>query len=570
MAITPAVATALGGTTTTTSFTITIPSTVNDGDLLTVWFTHRGTGNGTVTDNSGVGSWTRKGGQIFNTSFSLQCYYKRVTNQAAERGATITGASLTNSCAGVMIADRGVISQGDPFEVFTGEDNASANETHAAITVSDGALVGLAVGNSPDLAVASQAATSPATLTERAEVLSTGGTDSSISVASALKSGAGSTGSLTWAQTDAASGSLAFAIKAEPSTAIPDDGNEGWGVLSRALGIALAIATTAANVSLAQQSQAVANQPQDEIKEVILTGGGSQQQTPVLLPRTRDGVDVSYVYGTEDFVSPAVPVFDEGEWTPPFVVPLVVQTAVIQYEDDLPITPVPPIFDEGEWVAPFVVPSVVSTIIVQYEDPLPPIILVGGGGQAPIVFGPRQGPPDVQYLYGTDDVIVPQPAPLTISEDYWLQIPPIVPPPNTSVEQTQDEIVPVAVAAPAYEDYWLQLPVVIDTSSVSMPVPWAFGGSDGGISGIAYEEYHWTRPTVISPVVSHLTPFSTDDITQQPTAIVTEDYWFQPLLPAASPLVVVPQVFDTSNDFVFVAVTNPFYFHRFVLSRRGR
>lgn len=210
----------LGGTTTTTSFTIVVPAAAALGDLMVLEFCHRGTGDGTVSDNSGDGvSWTRKGEALFASgTFTVQHYYKRVTAAMVGGGDTITVTGLTNACAGIVNLYRGALASGDPFEAWTAEANASGDESHAAITtLTDGSWVVLTVGNSPDLAVSTQSTTSPGALTERAEVLSTGGTDASIAHASAEKASAGSTGALTWAQTNAASGTLAYAIEPEPT-----------------------------------------------------------------------------------------------------------------------------------------------------------------------------------------------------------------------------------------------------------------------------------------------------------------------------------------------------------------
>lgn len=208
------VASALGGTTTTTSFTITIPA-VLDGDIGILEFCHRGTGDGSVTDNVGAG-WTRKTEQLFNGStFSGQLYWKRF--EAADSGGTITVTALTDSCAGILTVYRDVIGTGDPFDgaaTIVGEENASGNETQAEITtLVDNCMVCLTVLNSPDLAVATQACTTPGALTERSERLSTGGTDSSIAHASAVRTTAGATGAFTWTQTNAASGSYAYALQ---------------------------------------------------------------------------------------------------------------------------------------------------------------------------------------------------------------------------------------------------------------------------------------------------------------------------------------------------------------------
>jgi len=207
---------ALGGTTTTTSFSIALPTT-QANDVLILEFCHRGTGNGTIGGTSvttGGLTWTLKHSQLFATSaFSGKTYWTRATGNHATQ--TVTGSSLTNSCAAIVTVYRGCVSTGDPLADATivGEQNASGNETQAQITTAtDGAEVCLVVVNSPDLGVSSGACTSPGTLLERAERLSTGGTDSSVSHWSNAKATAGGTGAFTWAQTNAASGSWAYAL----------------------------------------------------------------------------------------------------------------------------------------------------------------------------------------------------------------------------------------------------------------------------------------------------------------------------------------------------------------------
>jgi len=211
------IANARGGTTTTTSFSITLPAT-QAGDILILEFTHRGTGDGTIGGTYTGGAFALKHSQLYATSaFSGKTYWSRATGDHV--GETVTGSILTNSCAAILTQYRGVLASGDPLADATivGEQNASGNETQAEITTgTDGSWVVLVVVNSPDLAVATQACTSPGTLPERAERLSTGGTDTSIAHASELKATAGATGALTWTQTNAASGSWAYAIEAEP------------------------------------------------------------------------------------------------------------------------------------------------------------------------------------------------------------------------------------------------------------------------------------------------------------------------------------------------------------------
>jgi hypothetical protein len=211
------VANALGGTTTTTSFSITLPTT-QAGDILILEFTHRGIGDGTIAGTSvttGGLTWTLKHSQLYATSaFSGKTYWTRATGDHGTQ--TVTGASLTNSCAAILTQYRGALAAGDPLADATivGEQNASGNETQPQITTATaGSYVVLVVANSPDVAVTSPACTSPGALTARAERLSTGGTDTSIMHASAEKAVAGVTGSFTWAQTDGAGGSWAYAIQ---------------------------------------------------------------------------------------------------------------------------------------------------------------------------------------------------------------------------------------------------------------------------------------------------------------------------------------------------------------------
>jgi hypothetical protein len=219
---------ALGGTADTTSFSITLPAT-SAGQLLILEYTHRGTGTGTIGGTSvstGGLTWNNKHSQAYATNtFSGHTYWTIATGNHS--GQTVTGTGLTNSCAAIVTIYSGT-HQTTPLSDATvvGEDNASGNETQAQITVATGgAFVVLVVANSPDLAVTSQSCTSPGALTARAERLSTGGTDTSIAHASAEKTAPGATGALTWAQTNAVSGSWAYAIKPAPFAASIDAGS---------------------------------------------------------------------------------------------------------------------------------------------------------------------------------------------------------------------------------------------------------------------------------------------------------------------------------------------------------
>lgn len=223
------IANALGGTGTTTSFSITLPTT-QAGDILILEFTHRGTGDGTIGGTSGL-TWTLKHSQLYASSaFSGKTYWARATGNHG--GTTVTGSGLTNSCAAILTVYRGALAFGDPLvdAAIVGEQNAAGNETQAQIvTASNGAEVCLVIVNSPDYNVSSGACTDPGALQERAERLSTGGTDTSISHWSEAKALAGGTGAFTWAQSDSASGSWAYAITPASVMFYADDtlGNDG-------------------------------------------------------------------------------------------------------------------------------------------------------------------------------------------------------------------------------------------------------------------------------------------------------------------------------------------------------
>jgi hypothetical protein len=218
------VSNALGGTTTTTSFSITLPTTAAD-DIIILEFVHKATANGTIGGTYSGAAFTLKHSQTFNTSNSGKTYWSRATGN--HTGQTVTGASLTDSCAAIITIYRGALASGDPLAAATvvGEANALANETQAQITtLFDGAWVVLAVAVSDNqTAPAAQTCTSPGALTERAERISSGGTDSTITHASAEKATAGATGAFTWTMSDVTSGSWAYAIQPAAAAAATDD-----------------------------------------------------------------------------------------------------------------------------------------------------------------------------------------------------------------------------------------------------------------------------------------------------------------------------------------------------------
>lgn len=210
---------ALGGTTTATAFTVTLSTTALN-DIIILEFVHRSTTAGSIFGSYTGPAFSSKVNQLFTgSSFSGKTLYSRATGD--HNGQTVSVSSLVNSCAGIVTVYSGAVTTGDPLADATvvGEQNTVGNETQAQITTAtDGAWPVLVVVNSPDLAVASQTC-STGVMTERAERLSTGGTDTSIAHASIAQATAGATGAFTWAQTNASSGSWAYAITPEAEAA---------------------------------------------------------------------------------------------------------------------------------------------------------------------------------------------------------------------------------------------------------------------------------------------------------------------------------------------------------------
>jgi hypothetical protein len=191
----------------TTSFTIVIPAVLERDALILAAVNRNATTDPSVTDDDTGGElWQKLGGG----ATGLSVWGKRATS--ATSGKTVTCTGFTNSSAGALVVYRGGVATGNFFQNLSTESNASGNVTHAGFTPSlNGSEVVLVVANrTNDLAVTSQSSTSPGALAARAAMLSTGGNDCSISIASATQATAGATGNLTWSQTAAASVSCAF------------------------------------------------------------------------------------------------------------------------------------------------------------------------------------------------------------------------------------------------------------------------------------------------------------------------------------------------------------------------
>lgn len=209
-------------TTATTTFTITIPSTIAADEDLYVLFVSRdhtsGTALATTTDDdTGGNTWTRIGG---STDRKLNLFWKKSTSGTASK--TITVAGCVGSCAGGLSAFTGG-APGNPTTNFIVEDNASADETHAGFApdVADSFIVFGVTNATNDLDITLLAAATLGSLEpEQWAAESTGGSDCKSTLAGKVNSGTTATGNFTWAQTDAATNSVSFAIKPAPTVAL--------------------------------------------------------------------------------------------------------------------------------------------------------------------------------------------------------------------------------------------------------------------------------------------------------------------------------------------------------------
>lgn len=214
MAITVGTSTATSGNQ-TTGFTLVINSGVVSGDILLLGVTNRGaTADPTVVDNdTGGNTWAKIGNQNADTNGAITVWWKRATSGTASKTITVSG--CTNSASGCVTPYTGCLGSGNPYGTPVSEANASGDESQAGITTgTDGSFVCLFVGctSNDTLNPNTYTATSPTTLTERAEGVSSGGSDCSMSHASAEKASAGATGTISWLQTDGTGASMAFEL----------------------------------------------------------------------------------------------------------------------------------------------------------------------------------------------------------------------------------------------------------------------------------------------------------------------------------------------------------------------
>ena len=198
----------------TTGFTLVINSGVLAQDLLVLLVTNRGaTTDPVVVDNDVGGNlWTKLANQNANTNGAGTIWVKYATSATASKTITVSG--CTNSASGIVMPFRGGSFVSNILHAFgtpVGESNASTDESCAGITTDRAnsmVLHAIFCTSNDTLAPGNRTATSPATITEDGEGVSSGGSDCSASLASDEKTSAGATGTISWSQTDGTGASI--------------------------------------------------------------------------------------------------------------------------------------------------------------------------------------------------------------------------------------------------------------------------------------------------------------------------------------------------------------------------
>lgn len=332
----------------TTSCTATIDAAVQSGDVLVLDVVNRdSTANVSVTDNdTGGNTWTLKTNQAANTNGSGQRWWKRATSGTAGKTITVSGATGSVACAGQ--AYSGCEASGDPLGATVGEANASANETQAGITTTRSlswVLHMVACTSNDTLNPGNRTATSPTTITERGEGTSSGGSDCSVSHASAEKAAAGATGNISWSQTNGTGASMANELLAPIS--LGDDSDSFTGTAYRSALVASMVAAELAATTQNARAVAITGGDREEIPAGFVQPNldDGYLWTPVIQPEWRS----------------SSPLFDPNDWAPepvPFIPDEDYRLPVIQWPHEpwkQPQYPQPeeyavPIFDPADFI----------------------------------------------------------------------------------------------------------------------------------------------------------------------------------------------------------------------------
>jgi hypothetical protein len=317
MAITH-VASAAGATSNPTlTDAVTYSSSIVAGDIILVWVHNRYADQDvnleSVVDNDSAGNALAEHALSPSANLRLSLWWKIATSATASKvatatldaeGAIIIGYSAYRSDAGGFDADSIVN--------LAFEANASGNETQAGFTPDAAdSLIGLAVAPMNNVAVSSQGADAPDTLSERFDKASSAAEDHQLSYASGLQSGGPTaTGTFTWAMTNAASDSAVHELKeaaggATPATVTP-------GAIARSFAVNAVTAKGAAKTVPAATARSVA------VNAPTVTGGAVTE--PAATARSF-GVNAVTVHGAavttpaqtaRSFVIPQADAFDSG------------------------------------------------------------------------------------------------------------------------------------------------------------------------------------------------------------------------------------------------------------------
>lgn len=183
-----------GGTTTTTSTTVTKPAGTVSGDLLIALVTNGSAGSAPSTVPSG---WTLAASSSISTTLWAGVY---TLIAGGSEPANYTWSGFTDSCAGSMICVSGADTT-TPVAAFRAQANTNAHPACNSITapVADCLIVaGVGTDDNQLITDASWAcATNPTSLTERTDLLSSGGVDTASALATAPQTVTGATGNFT-------------------------------------------------------------------------------------------------------------------------------------------------------------------------------------------------------------------------------------------------------------------------------------------------------------------------------------------------------------------------------------
>lgn len=194
MAAPSVVASATGPTNTTTSVTVNKPTGTSDGHYMLGVVVNEGASTAPTTVPSG---WTLRASQVVtgvnHAGDGWVGIYEKV---ASSEGASYTWSGFTDSCAGGITTFSGVDTS-TPVDASGSQTNGNtaAPGTPSVTTKISETLIVEAFGALDNIGVSAYVcATDPTTLTEQFEVQSTGGNDSTVSLATASKTAVGPTG----------------------------------------------------------------------------------------------------------------------------------------------------------------------------------------------------------------------------------------------------------------------------------------------------------------------------------------------------------------------------------------